>query len=51
MMYTEQACSAVNPTKPRISPEWYEPHIRAWSEHASPETTLWFWNTEEGRPR
>lgn len=29
-------------------PEWYLPHIEAWSEHASPETTLWFWNTEEG---
>lgn len=29
-------------------PKWYEPHIKAWSEHASPETTLWFWNTEEG---
>lgn len=29
-------------------PEWYEPHIRAWSEHATPETTLWFWNTELG---
>ncbi|MDG5821892.1 DNA methyltransferase [Natronococcus sp. A-GB7] len=29
-------------------PEWYEEHIKAWSEHATPETTLWFWNTEEG---
>lgn len=29
-------------------PEWYEPHIKAWSEHATPETTLWFWNTELG---
>lgn len=29
-------------------PEWYEPHIEAWSEHATPRTTLWFWNTEEG---
>ncbi|MGB9932899.1 DNA methyltransferase [Haloarcula amylolytica] len=29
-------------------PEWYEPHIKAWSESATPETTLWFWNTEEG---
>lgn len=28
--------------------EWYAPHIRAWSTHATPETTLWFWNTEEG---
>lgn len=28
--------------------EWYEPHIKAWSEHASPQTTLWFWNSEIG---
>jgi len=27
---------------------WYEPHIKAWSEHSTPETTLWFWNTELG---
>lgn len=29
-------------------PEWYEPHIAAWSKKASPETTLWFWNSEIG---
>ena len=28
--------------------QWYEPHVRAWSEHSTPETTLWFWNTEVG---
>ncbi|MGQ9607618.1 MAG: hypothetical protein ACUVTW_15610 [Thermogutta sp.] len=28
--------------------EWYEPHIKAWSQHATPETTLWFWGTEVG---
>ena len=28
--------------------EWYEPHVRVWSERATPETTLWFWNTEVG---
>jgi site-specific DNA-methyltransferase (adenine-specific) len=28
--------------------EWYEPHINAWSKHSTPETTLWFWNTELG---
>lgn len=27
---------------------WYEPHIKAWSDHATSETTLWFWNTEVG---
>lgn len=28
--------------------EWYEPHIKRWSELATPLTTLWFWNTEIG---
>ena len=28
--------------------EWYEPHIKAWSEYSTPQTTLWFWNTELG---
>ena len=27
---------------------WYEPHVKAWSERSTPETTLWFWNTELG---
>lgn len=29
-------------------PQWYEPHIRAWSGAATPRTTLWFWNSEIG---
>lgn len=29
-------------------PEWYEPHIKAWSAAATPQTTLWFWNSEIG---
>jgi hypothetical protein len=29
-------------------PAWYEPHIQAWSEAATPQTTLWFWNSEIG---
>jgi hypothetical protein len=29
-------------------PEWYEPHIAAWSKRATPVTTLWFWNSEIG---
>lgn len=29
-------------------PQWYEPHIAAWSRAASPQTTLWFWNSEIG---
>lgn len=28
--------------------EWYEPHVKAWSERSTPRTTLWFWNTELG---
>ena len=29
-------------------PQWYEQHIAAWSKHATPSTTLWFWNSEIG---
>lgn len=29
-------------------PAWYEPHIKAWSQAAQPNTTLWFWNSEIG---
>lgn len=28
--------------------KWYEPHIKRWSDRATPLTTLWFWNTEVG---
>jgi site-specific DNA-methyltransferase (adenine-specific) len=28
--------------------EWYEPHVATWSERATPQTTLWFWNSEIG---
>ena len=28
--------------------EWYTPHIEQWSRYATPQTTLWFWNTEVG---
>lgn len=28
--------------------DWYEPHIKAWSEKATAQTTLWFWNSEIG---
>jgi site-specific DNA-methyltransferase (adenine-specific) len=27
---------------------WYEPHVAAWSRHAAPSTTLWYWGTEVG---
>ena len=29
-------------------PDWYEPHVREWARYATPETTLWFWNSEIG---
>jgi len=29
-------------------PNWYRPHIAAWSAKATPSTTLWFWNSEIG---
>lgn len=29
-------------------PEWYEPHIEAWSQRATAKTVLWFWNSEIG---
>ena len=29
-------------------PHWYEPHVKEWSKHATPQTTLWFWNSEIG---
>ena len=28
--------------------DWYRPHIRAWTAKATPQTTLWFWNSEIG---
>jgi hypothetical protein len=29
-------------------PQWYEPHVEAWSKYSTPGTTLWFWNSEIG---
>lgn len=37
-----------DPSNESELPNWYEDHIREWSKHAMPETTLWFWNTELG---
>lgn len=28
--------------------DWYRPHFKAWTKYATPETTLWFWNSELG---
>lgn len=27
---------------------WYEEHVKAWSQYATAQTTLWFWNSEIG---
>ncbi|MBW7940010.1 MAG: site-specific DNA-methyltransferase [Candidatus Omnitrophica bacterium] len=37
-----------DPFTPDALAEWYAPHIAAWSRRSTPETTLWFWNTEIG---
>jgi site-specific DNA-methyltransferase (adenine-specific) len=37
-----------DPPTPQGLEEWYRPHIAMWSHKATPETTLWFWNTEIG---
>lgn len=37
-----------DPSTPKELAEWYEPHIQEWSKAATPQTTLWFWNTEQG---
>lgn len=37
-----------DPARPQDLLEWYEPHVRAWSQFATGQTTLWFWNTEIG---
>ena len=29
-------------------PQWYEKHVEAWSKYSTPQTTLWFWNSEIG---
>lgn len=37
-----------DPKSVKILPEFYEEHIRLWTEKSTSETTLWFWNTEIG---
>lgn len=37
-----------DPRTPEALAGWYEPHIQAWSEKSTPQTTLWFWNSEIG---
>lgn len=33
---------------PEELPDWYAPHVAAWSKAATPASVLWFWNTEIG---
>ena len=28
--------------------DWYRPHVKAWTLKATPQTTLWIWNSELG---
>ena len=35
------------PTSEHLA-DWYRPHIKAWTDKALPETTLWFWCNEIG---
>lgn len=37
-----------DPPTPEGLQDWYRPHVEAWAKHATPATTLWFWNTEVG---
>lgn len=37
-----------DPKTPDGLGQWYEPHVEAWSKYATPQTALWFWNTELG---
>lgn len=37
-----------DPPKPECLSDWYAPHILKWTDRATPQTTLWFWNTEHG---
>ena len=37
-----------DPPTPDALAEWYAPHVEQWSRKATPQTTLWFWNSEIG---
>lgn len=36
------------PRNPDGLTDWYASHAAAWAKHSSPDTTLWFWNSEIG---
>ena len=37
-----------DPPTPDGLANWYKPHVEEWSKKATPQTTLWFWNSEIG---
>src|SRR4030095_1829173 len=37
-----------DPPTPAGLADWYRPYAALWAERSTPETTLWFWNTEVG---
>ncbi len=37
-----------DPPTPEALSDWYRPHVEQWSLRATPQTTLWFWNSEVG---
>jgi len=37
-----------DPPTPEGLAAWYRPHVAAWERYSTPQTTLWFWNTEIG---
>jgi len=37
-----------DPPTPDGLAAWYEPHAKRWAELSTPQTTLWFWNSELG---
>ena len=37
-----------DPREAEALPDWYRPHVEAWSQHSAAATTLWFWSTEVG---
>ncbi len=37
-----------DPPTPTDLADWYDRHIKAWSDYCLPETTLWFWCSEIG---
>ncbi len=37
-----------DPTTPDDLADFYDSHLSEWSKHAQPNTTLWFWNSEQG---